>query len=201
MTGFADANSDSLPAELRLFVSIAVPAAPLVLIADWQRALQKTGLDVQWTKTEQIHLTLKFLGNVARENLAELKTAFAEAGAGTGKLSLELSGSGAFPSLDFPRIVWVGIGGDVERLRGLQQRLQQNLAPWSAREENREFHPHLTVARIRRPNPRLARAVGALLRDTPFQAAAQWSAAHMELMWSRLGGAGPRYVPLAECLL
>jgi len=96
-----------------------------------------------------LHLTLKFLGNIPFKLVTEVTSAIKEASEGIPPFHLELSGLGAFPNLKQPRVVWVGIWGEVDKLLRLQQNIDFALSPLGFAKEERPFVPHLTLARVR----------------------------------------------------
>ncbi len=102
----------------------------------------------KWVKPESIHLTLKFLGDVAADRIAGIGEAISEAARGIPPFSLEVAKLGAFPNLDRVQVVWVGIGGELDKLGRLQERLESNLEPLGFAPEKRVFRPHLTIARL-----------------------------------------------------
>src|SRR5690242_20159682 len=109
-------------AQWRLFVSIAVPDGIQKEIEHIQKQL-KTAIkcdSVHWTRKNQIHLTLTFLGNVSSEQVQPLKTALAQATEGFSAFKLRAKGLGFFPPKRVPRVIWVGLDGNYDDLLGLQ---------------------------------------------------------------------------------
>ena len=104
---------------------------------------------VKWVDPSGIHLTLKFLGNIAVSRIDEIISAMREAVRGIPPFELEVKEIGAFPNLRRVQVAWVGISGEVDKLGQLQQRLESNLAPLRFAPESRPFTPHLTLARLR----------------------------------------------------
>jgi 2'-5' RNA ligase len=100
-----------------------------------------------WARPEQIHLTLKFLGNVLVSCVENLITALQQACQGAGPFNLRLAKLGCFPNARSPRIVWVGLAGDLGALMELQGCVVQRMAAFSAHEDSQAFHPHLTIGR------------------------------------------------------
>lgn len=125
------------------------------------------GADVGWVRPEGIHLTLKFLGEVAGERIADIAAALRGALEGQGPFVLQCRGAGAFPSLRRPRVVWVGIGSGSEALVRAQGRVEAALSPLGFSPEGRAFAPHLTLGRIRSPKhvDLLGRAIGGVAEE------------------------------------
>jgi 2'-5' RNA ligase len=139
---------------MRLFISIELPDEIKQGIARTQEQLRKAGANVGWTRPEGIHLTLKFLGEVPDAKVQEIMTALTEAAKGTGSLNLEVVGAGAFPNAKNPRVLWVGVNGDTEKLLTLQAAVEDAMERLGFEREARKFSPHLTLARIKFPKPR-----------------------------------------------
>jgi len=138
----------SPPEAWRLFVALELPESIRESIEEVQQALRWKGLQrLRWVKPEGIHLTLKFLGNVSSERLPELSGALAEASEGTGDLRLTVGAAGVFDERR-PRVLWLGLSGDLDRLRELQGRVRAQLAGLGFEPEGRPLTPHLTLARV-----------------------------------------------------
>jgi 2'-5' RNA ligase len=128
---------------------IAVNLAPVVIeeIAKVQSALQSAGGDVRWVRMEGIHLTLKFLGDIARPQVEPILATLREALQEQPALLVHARGLGAFPNLKRPRVVWVGLIGD--GLKRLSDTIETALMPLDFPPEERDFKPHLTLGRVR----------------------------------------------------
>ena len=118
------------------------------MLEQMQAKLRTTGADVRWVAVSSIHLTLKFLGEIEPDVLPPLPEALRTASMGESGFSLLLRGLGAFPNLHGPRVVWCAVEGDTERLKRLQERVEQACAKFGFAPEGREFHPHLTLGRV-----------------------------------------------------
>jgi len=175
---------------MRLFVAVNLPVPLKARIAGLQRELALSGADVKWVEEENLHLTVKFLGEVVPERLAELQEALAQAVPDCRAFRLELSGLGTFPARGVPRVLWVGVGGEVEAFRELHGAVERALAALGYPGEEREFRPHLTLGRVRSPRgvDALRRRIAAL--DGPY---GDLAVAEVALMESRLTPRGPVY--------
>ncbi len=137
---------------MRTFVAIEIPE-PLKLDLDRSveglRSNLVNGL-IRWVRLESIHLTLKFLGEIKPEQVPPLQKVLDQVAANFSNFSLEINGFGCFPNLSRPRIVWVGFkpaGGDLPRL---QSELAGRLEMIGFEREQRGYHPHLTLGRVRK---------------------------------------------------
>ena len=133
---------------LRAFIAIEVPEKIRQGLGRIQQKLQVSGLKVRWTHAQGMHLTLKFLGDIRREVVPEAARIMREASAGVGRLELTVGGLGSFPKNGPPRIVWVGVSGDIEPLAALAERLEEDARQLGAKGEDRRYVPHLTLGRI-----------------------------------------------------
>ena len=134
---------------IRAFVAINLSAEVRVNLAELQRELKSAlpGDGVRWTKPEQIHLTLKFLGDIAADSLEDLKVAIQRACEGITPFSLRAESLGIFPDSQRPRVIWTDVNGDVDILRRLQEQIERETGSWWEAEQ-RTFQPHLTLARV-----------------------------------------------------
>lgn len=187
------------PEKLRCFIAVAVDDEILRKLRAFQDTLaQALPLEsIRWTPAEQLHLTLKFLGNVASLRIAELETAFRSVAEGTRPFTLAAQNFGAFSSLRQPRVLWVGLSGDTEPLCELQKRLDEATSPWAEKNENRAFHPHLTLGRIRENAMRHARRIGERLQTVSKPDFGSWLVTDVRLMRSQLSPKGSTYTTLA----
>ncbi|HSN93220.1 MAG TPA: RNA 2',3'-cyclic phosphodiesterase [Anaeromyxobacteraceae bacterium] len=188
----------------RLFVALeptdAVRRRIRAAQGELRRAAGRAEGDIRWVAPESVHLTLQFLGAVPEERVAAVGEAMAEAArAAPGPLSLEVRGAGGFPNARRPRVVWLGVGGDLATLRALVLDLGRRLAPLGFPPEDRPFAGHLTLGRARegRGNPGIA---GALAGAREEEAVA-WRASEMVLFESHLSPKGARYEAVARAPL
>jgi len=157
---------------------------------------------VKWVAPEGIHLTLKFLGNISPGRVAEITTVMEEAGKGFSSFMLGISKIGAFPNMRQPRVLWVGIDGEVDKLVVLQQRIDAALVPLGFTQETRPFSPHLTLARLREGSSlQDRRDFGELVVRTQFNVNYEVGVERLNLMRSQLLPGGAVYNCLADVKL
>lgn len=134
---------------IRAFAALNLPTAPRAylrgLIQQWQAALPRSA--VRWVRPDALHLTLKFYGEIPAEQVPKLKTVIAPS-TRLAPLTVHLRHVGAFPNLNRPRVVWVGLAGAVEALGALQQSVEVASTSLGFVPEARAFAPHLTVGRV-----------------------------------------------------
>ncbi len=131
---------------MRTFIALNLPSRERQRIHRAVRGLREEGLPVRWVEPVNLHLTLKFLGEIRAERLADVEAALARVAAATPPFTLALEGFGAFPTLRRPRVIWMGAQATPE-LRCLKQDLEWALADCGFEAETRAFHPHLTLGR------------------------------------------------------
>ncbi len=150
---------------------------------------------MKWVAPANLHLTLKFLGDIPAGDLPAVGAALRGALAGSGgPFVLGLEGVGAFPSASSPRVVWVGVTQGREALTGLAARVQEALGPLGFPPEARGFSPHLTLGRCR--SSRNAAGLVAVLAALRDYRGPQVRVERVVLFSSELRPAGPAYAPL-----
>jgi len=176
---------------VRLFVALNLPAPVREALWAATARARDLGLPVKWVRGEGLHLTLKFLGDVADEREPELAAALTRAAAGARGLALALGGFGVFPDFRRPRVVWVGITPE-PGLEILQHRVEQEFAPLGFPTEARAFRPHITLGRAARDaRPAALTGLEEALGRLEFAETALVSA--LDLMQSTLQSGGPVY--------
>jgi len=180
---------------LRCFISVDLENPDLLdALEEAQRGLQMTGADIKCVESENIHLTLRFLGDV-RESLVE-RLQHLVSKADVNPFRSELKGLGAFPKLHRPRVVWAGISQGVEELTHIFRNVERELVEMGFKPERRGFSPHITIARVRsgRNRDRLAEYVRSHSNDL----FGGFEVKHVRLKKSILTPRGPIYSTLAE---
>jgi 2'-5' RNA ligase len=192
-----------MPDDLRLFVALELPDPILAALDDVQRTLQgkMPTRTVRWVRGEGIHLTLKFLGETPAVQREAITAALAAACAGYPPLTLRAAGLGCFPTSQRPRVIWVGLEGDLERLAALQRAVESALEPLGFRPEGRAFNPHLTLGRLKDASSADVKVVGSVIEGTALGTVGTWTASAVSLMRSELRPDGARYTCLAHVAL
>jgi len=186
----------------RVFVALNPPAAVLERLALVQRRLKRplARSGITWAKPGQIHLTLKFLGDVPSDTVAELQAALEEACSRFSPLVLRVAGLGVFPGRHKPRVIWAGLDGDIEAVKLLAERVEGVTQRWRER-ETREFRPHLTLGRVRHISLAQTEVLLAKLQTLGAEPFGGWRVERVELMRSTLTADGAVYASLAEWAL
>ncbi|MFQ5859050.1 MAG: RNA 2',3'-cyclic phosphodiesterase [Anaerolineae bacterium] len=153
--------------------------------------------EIRWVRREGIHLTLKFLGDVPAGRIEAIGDGVAQAVAGVQPFTVTVEGLGVFPNWRRPRVIWIGVGGDTDRLHALQEKVEQAMAGLGFEPEGRPFHPHLTLGRVnRRASSGYQRRLGEALQAHDIQKVGQMLVDEVSLMRSQLHPKGAVYTQL-----
>ena len=137
--------------EIRSFLALELPTDVVRFLEDIINRLKRSGADVKWVNPNSIHLTLKFLGNINRSRIMEIRTSLNPILSVQPELELETTAVGAFPSLNQPRVIWVGvkeISGNAELVKIVSQ-VEEAFYQMGFDKETKSFTPHLTLGRAR----------------------------------------------------
>ncbi len=189
--------------EVRCFIAIELPEGVKKSLRELQAQFKAESLaPVKWVDPDNIHLTLKFLGNVAADRLEAISSAMTNAVQDISPFKLEVKELGVFPNPRRVQIVWVGMSGETEKLSRLQQRIESGLEKLGFPPENRRFTPHLTLARLRdRATPQEREKLGQLIAETEFDASQSFVVDSVKLMKSQLTREGPIYSQISSAEL
>ncbi len=192
-----------MSAAIRAFIAVELGVEAAAAVEAVQAAMTRAVPrgSVRWTRPEQIHLTLQFLGNVAADRIEDLQGKLVPALAGSPAFTLRLDRIGVFPSSGTPRVIWVGLGGDLPALLALQSRVADASRAFGDHDEAREFHPHLTLGRVNRIHSRAMHALTTTIGAQANPPPAAWRVGEVRLIRSELRPAGAVYTVLARFAL
>ena len=173
----------------RLFIALTPPESVRGAVA----ALAQPFHGVRWTPVDQIHVTLRFLGDIESSRQPLLLDRLSEIRVDSFPLPVE--GAGVFPAKGPPRVLWVGVGSGHPRLHQLRQKIDDALLSVDIAAEVRAFHPHLTVGRA---TEHAASAVNAWARSHRDFAGPVFSVDAFELYQSELRRSGPEHTLIAR---
>lgn len=185
--------------KIRVFIAFHLPEDLRGHIRGVQEHLRSCGLRMRWVAPENIHLTLKFLGDIDPSDTEPIAQAMSEAAEGTSPLHLGAKGLGVFPTVRKARVLWIGLTGDTHALIQLQNRLADRLADLGYEKESRSFKAHLTIARAKEsPDPK--QVLEAMEKFAAF-ASPNFSAGELILWQSQLKPSGAVYTKLKSVFL
>jgi 2'-5' RNA ligase len=189
--------------KIRSFIAIELPDDLKKALIELQKTFRTAGNSpVRWVEPGNIHLTLKFLGDIDVSITGKIAATLEEAVRGLPPFSIEASKLGVFPNINRIQIIWVGLYGELEKLGQLQKRIEESLKPLGFPAENRPFTPHLTIGRVRdyaRPDER--QKLGQLISNVSFEGKYVISVNAVNLMKSQLTREGPIYTKLVTVTL
>ena len=182
----------------RLFVAINLPERIKQQIAATQVELREglAGASVTWIKPEQLHLTLKFLGNIDLQLMTGLKAKLAAACHAFGPLRLRAERLGVFPDARFPRVIWAGLIDSVGMLANLQLSVESASRDFTSQAPEKKFTGHVTLGRIKHINHRDSKRLAELLVRMADRGFGEWTASEVELMRSELTSDGARHTSI-----
>lgn len=134
---------------MRTFIAVPLSDQSRAMLETMQFQLRSAKPDVTWTAVSSIHITLKFLGEVNPAVLPGLIEALEAASTSEASFAVKLQGLGTFPNIHNPRVVWCGVRDPSGNLERLQQKVDAACTRHGFPPEERPFHPHLTLGRVR----------------------------------------------------
>ncbi len=185
-------------ATYRLFIAVELPDTLREELADLQTRLKRDQPPVRWVEPSAMHLTLWFLGDVRDNQIADLKTTLMLSFAGQHAAHIRLGAPGAFPNLQRPQVIWIGLAAGEPHLRVWYDALARRLPDLGFPADPRPFRPHLTLGRVRREaSVEQQRRLGAAIRALKPPSDHVWRLRHVTLFRSDLRPEGPHYTALA----
>ena len=179
----------------RVFCAVELPDDVREQLRDHITRLREAvpGVAASWSRVENVHLTLKFFGNVEVERIDAISAAASRTVGEFSTFPIRVGGTGVFPRPSRPQVLWIGVTDLVGQLAALQKRFEDETADFG--KEDRAFRPHLTIARIRRPEGarRLAEA-HLQMKFKPFEIKLN----EVIVFRSELSPKGSRYTPISH---
>lgn len=188
---------------IRSFIAIELPDEVRKQLAQLQTRLRvDSQIGIKWVNPNSIHLTLKFLGNISVLSTDNIIQAMADATKRVAPFYLETKGVGAFPSLERMHVVWVDLGGEMNKLKRLQQLIETNLTQLGFAPEQRPFKPHLTLARLgKEVSSNESSCLGKLISGIGLHTSDKIFVNSVKLIRSQITRKGPIYSPIGSTTL
>lgn len=180
--------------ELRTFIAVEVDEAVKKNLTEFLNRLKETSSDVRWVDVQNIHITLKFLGYIEEAHLSAVKEIIRKAIKGIRPFTIKFRGAGAFPKLERPRVVFVSAEDNSGSLSKVQSQLEEGLAELGIEKEDRPYHPHLTLGRVKSIQ-NIEALVKLMARYTGHDFGEE-QVSRVVLMQSQLTPKGPTYTEL-----
>jgi 2'-5' RNA ligase len=183
---------------MRTFIAVELPQEVKRKIEEVQAPLKKTDTYVSWVKPGNVHITLKFLGEVNEERIEDVFKGTENALKESKGFNLSLKDLGCFPNLRRPRVVWVGVDKGKDELSQMQKQIEEELFKFKFPKEQRSFSAHLTIGRVK--SPRNIEELTGLIENTKFQTE-EVRIDEVVVMKSQLHPQGAIYTPLKKIKL
>jgi 2'-5' RNA ligase len=174
---------------------IAIEIQPASSIIEFENSITKSGADVKLVEPQNIHLTLKFLGDTEESKIEAIDHSIKESLAGIKPFSLTLIGTGVFPNEKYVKVIWIGIK-DGDMLKTIAGALDEKLVTLGFPKEKRDFSPHLTIGRVK--TARNKEQLLAVIKNHDTKKFLQQEIHSVTLKKSDLTTAGPIYTTLRE---
>lgn len=186
---------------MRTFIAIELPDNIKNSLAALQEKIKSSQADIKWVEKTNIHLTLKFLGEIDENKLLQVITVLGEIAANTRSYQTTISTIGGFPKIDYPRVIWVGIESGDSETKNIAKLVEENLEKIGIPKEERAFSSHITLGRTRssKNQKQLAYELNKLQKD--FKALESFKVGKITLFKSLLSSKGPTYQAIAEISL
>ena len=181
---------------LRTFIAVSLSSSVLAGIDKLMRTLRPHfGDEVRWVESKNLHITLKFLGDVPLNDLPQLIRAVTQSAEQTYAFDLTFQGLGAFPSRESPKTLWIGCREGSEELGTLAETMNNALLPLGFPKESRRFSPHLTIGRIKKSAPGVS--LMPIFDEHQNRLLGSCSVGEVQIFSSELTRRGPIYDELA----
>ena len=136
---------------MRAFIAIELSEEIRSSLAQIESHLKYSGADVKWVDKDNIHLTLKFLGEITEEKCEKIKSILDDIGKSVKPFEISIKDIGAFPKIDYPHVIWVGLDKGVNESKELAEKIDDALSKIGFQKETRAFTAHLTIGRVKSP--------------------------------------------------
>ncbi len=181
--------------DLRCFIAIEIPPSVKESVAKIINTLRKFDTDIKWVSSENIHITLKFLGQTDESLINPIKDSLIKKLLPYNSFYIRIYGTGCFPGAKHPRVIWVGIE-EAEFLKKLQKDIEDEMVKFGFPSEKRSYSPHLTIGRVRSQNR--IQEFTRILNEFRTHSFGNFEVKNITLMESKLKPEGAQYYRLAE---
>lgn len=185
---------------MRAFIAIELSEEIRETLAQIQTHLRYSGADVKWVEKNNIHLTLKFLGEISEEKLQQVIAALEIIARENSPFEISIKDIGAFPKIEYPRVIWVGLDKGAAESKAIAERIDDELSKIGFEKETRPFAAHLTIGRVRSSKNKDALKEKLTAYSLKLTAETQ-PISSITLFQSKLSPKGPTYTKLYEARL
>ena len=134
---------------IRTFIAVPVPELLFNLREKLKATVsEKTG-KIRWLRKDQIHLTVKFLGDTTEDSINDVRHVMQKVADEFKPFNISIQKTGCFPKIERPRVMWIGVSGELDKLYQLVEKIQKILNPLGFPKDEKKYHPHITIARAK----------------------------------------------------
>jgi len=180
---------------IRTFIAVEIDNLTKQKISELISNLKKSDADAKWIAENQMHLTLKFLGNIEENKVQEISDTLKSIASAFREFDIALSGIGAFPDIKRPRVIWIGIDKGADNLKSLANQVEMEMGKLGFEKEKRGFKSHLTLGRVR-SSKNISNLID-LIKKTDFSYSNEIKINELILFQSMLTPKGAVYTQLA----
>ncbi len=134
---------------MRTFIAIEIPDAQKKIVWNSIQEFKKLNLPVKWVEYENLHITLKFLGEIDEKKMTQILPVLSSISNSTKSFTMQLESFGCFPNIKNPRVLWTGVSQGTNEIISLAEQLENDLVKFGFKKEGKKYHPHLTIGRIK----------------------------------------------------
>ena len=188
---------------MRIFIAVDLSEGAKKEVGEFLKKLEKKYWPVKWEELEKVHITLAFLGEIGEERLEEVKEAVLRGSGGIFPFEVGMRRVGCFPDFLRPRVVWIGLVGDLKSLARLQKQIAGELLKVEGvRIEERKFIPHLTIGRVKGGKFRHIKEMGRQINNMKWlEFSSKIEVSSVRIYKSELRPEGSKYTKLEEIIL
>jgi len=178
---------------MRTFIAAEIPEKIKNHLEKTQARLRRSGVRATWVKRKAMHLTLIFLGEITPEQAEKAAKILKTQTELPGPIQLKLTQLGAFPNLDFPKVIWLGLSGEIEKIKSIDFQIRKQLKQEKIPFDPKPFVAHLTLGRLRRMKPRQRRQISKILKQFKLKEKPAFEISQIVFIKSQLTSQGPIY--------
>ena len=186
--------------DIRSFLAFELSAEMRSTVNGVYENVRNSRLEVRWVRPQGIHITVVFMGDVREEDIAAIGNEVGKVCSEFAPFHASLKGMGCFPNCRNPRVIWIGLEGEIERMSNFREDLQRRLVPFGVKAEKRGFNPHLTLGRFKKPS-RDESEIGKLIDKHKDLTSPVCSLHELVLFKSDLKPGGAIYTKMLSCPL
>ena len=181
----------------RIFIAVELSTVVQGKLKKAQNMLRDCSLNIKWVEKENFHITLKFLGDLSKTQIIEVKDELEEISKKSLPFEISINGLGAFPDIEYPKVIWAGVEKNQNQLINLHQAIERRMINLGFKEESHDYTPHITLGRVRKKEKNYE-LISEKIKRFPFKINAHHLVDGITVMKSELTPEGPIYSPVAE---